>query len=276
MKDKTYPTQPSALTKPESTDRALTEFSFSLIPAIDIKAGQCVRLKQGRMDDSTIFFDDPREAAAHWHECQTQRLHLVDLDGAFAGKPVNHQVIADICRRFEGINIQVGGGIRTIDDLDMLMDIGVNSCILGTAAVKNPTFVHQACERYPQQMILGIDAKNGWVATEGWADQSSVSVIDLTHQFKHLDLAEIIYTDINRDGMLTGINIKATCQLANEIPFKVIASGGAHSIDDIKQLASSPEAKAGKISGMIAGRSIYTGDIDFKQALAWLEQIYPG
>lgn len=240
---------------------------FTLIPAIDIKNRQCVRLKQGRMQDATVFAENPLDAAKHWYSLGARRLHVVDLDGAFAGKPVNHLVAQKIVQEFTDLQVQVGGGNRCMQDIQKLFDYGVSYCILGTSAVKKVTFVEQAAKAFPQKIILGLDAKNGRIATEGWADYSDLTAVELVKRFENLPLAEVIYTDIVRDGMLNGINLKATCDLAKISAFSIIASGGVSCLQDVEDLLATDEVKHNKISGLIAGRAIYTNHLNYKQAV---------
>lgn len=231
-----------------------------LIPAIDIKDGECVRLKQGKMEDATVFSADPVEMAEKWLKQGARRLHLVDLNGAVSGKPVNEKVIKSIVEAVGGsIPIQLGGGIRDLDTIERYLDDGISHVIIGTAAVKNPGFLHDACSAFPGQIIVGLDAKDGKVATDGWSKISGHDVIDLAKKYEGYGVEAIIYTDIGRDGMLTGINIEATVKLANALTIPVIASGGIQNLDDIKKLC---EVEEEGISGVICGRSIYEGTLD--------------
>ncbi|MPV86702.1 1-(5-phosphoribosyl)-5-[(5-phosphoribosylamino)methylideneamino]imidazole-4-carboxamide isomerase [Ostreibacterium oceani] len=234
------------------------------IPAIDLKDQQCVRLKQGRMEDSTVFSDDPVAMAGKWVDAGCERLHLVDLDGAFAGEPVNGEVIANIVKAYPQIPVQIGGGIRSIDTAKRYIDLGVKYVIIGTKAVESPEFVTELCAAYPQHVMVGIDAKNGMVATDGWANVSNVSAIDLAKQFENLGVQAIIYTDIARDGMMQGVNVEQTANLASKVRIPVIASGGVASLADIKALATHPTP----IYGAIIGRAIYDGAIDLAEACA--------
>ncbi|MEX1033346.1 MAG: 1-(5-phosphoribosyl)-5-[(5-phosphoribosylamino)methylideneamino]imidazole-4-carboxamide isomerase [Cellvibrionaceae bacterium] len=239
-----------------------------IIPAIDLKAGQCVRLRQGLMDQSTVFSDDPVAMAQQWVDCGARRLHLVDLDGAFEGKPVNGAVITRIARRFPDLPIQIGGGIRSLDTVDYYLGAGVSYVIIGTKAVNEPDFVKRVCERFPGHVIVGVDAKNGLVATEGWAEVSSLKATDLAKQFAGDGVEAIVYTDIARDGMMAGVNIEATVEMAKASPIPVIASGGVSSLEDIKALQA--EAHHG-ILGAITGRAIYEGSLDVAEAQAWCD-----
>ena len=231
-----------------------------LIPAVDIKNGKCVRLRQGRMDDETVFSDDPRTIARRWVEAGARRLHLVDLDGAFAGQPINAQVIANIVRDHPDQPIQVGGGIRDIDTIEQYLAMGVRYVILGTKAVTHPEFVETACKRFPKQILVGLDARDGKVAVEGWSKLSDHHVIDLARTFEQVGVGGIIYTDISRDGMMSGVNVEATVALARALTVPVIASGGITNLEDIRALCA--VAHEG-IQGAITGRAIYEGTLDF-------------
>ena len=242
--------------------------NFDLIPAIDLKDGQCVRLKQGRMEDATVYHKDPVIAAKKWLDAGTERLHIVDLDGAFAGKPVNLEVIEQICQTCPNLDIQIGGGIRQLKTIDDYLSAGVKYCILGTSAVKDPNLVMQACAKYPQQIILGVDAKNGWVAVEGWDEASTIKVSDLINNFAEQAIAAVIYTDIARDGMLQGVNLESTIELAENSPFPIIASGGVKNLNDIEWLLKAHK----NIQGVIAGRALYSGDLLLEDALATIKK----
>ncbi|MBR7059658.1 MAG: 1-(5-phosphoribosyl)-5-[Neisseriaceae bacterium] len=235
-----------------------------LIPAIDLKEGQCVRLRQGLMEDATVFSDFPADMARHWLSQGARRLHLVDLDGAFAGKPKNFSAISEIVASVgKEIPVELGGGIRDMQTVEKYFDIGLQYLIIGTAAVKNPQFLQEACQNFPNRIIVGIDAKDGQVATDGWASVSQLSAIDLAKRFEDTGVASIIYTDIGRDGMMNGINIDATCKLANALTIPVIASGGLTNLDDVRALC---EVQDCGIEGVITGRAIYEGSIDLKEA----------
>ena len=236
-----------------------------LIPAIDLKEGKCVRLRQGRMDDSTVFSDDPVAMATQWVEQGARRLHLVDLDGAFAGKPMNMDVIEKIARAHPDIPIQVGGGIRDEDTVQAYLDAGVQYTIIGTKAVSAPHFVNDLCLEFPGHIIVGLDAKDGKVAIDGWSKLSNHDVIDLAQHFEADGVAAIVYTDISRDGMMQGVNVEATRRLAEAIHIPVIASGGVTDIDDIKALCETDEEG---IQGAILGRALYEGSIDLSEAQA--------
>jgi phosphoribosylformimino-5-aminoimidazole carboxamide ribotide isomerase len=242
-----------------------------IIPAIDLKDGKCVRLKQGLMEESTIFSESPREVAKQWTDLGARRLHLVDLNGAFAGKPVNESVIKAIVKEVDGvIPIQLGGGIRNLDTVEKYLNNGVDYIIIGTAAVKNPGFLHEACYAFPGQIIVGLDAKEGEVAIDGWAKLTGHNVIELAKKFEGYGVEAIIYTDIGRDGMLNGLNIEATEKLAEALSIPVIASGGVANLEDIRNLCSI--AYSG-VSGAITGRAIYEGTLDFKAAQALADEL---
>ena len=234
-----------------------------LIPAIDIKNGKCVRLKQGRMEDETIYGDDPLVIAKRWIDVGARRLHIVDLDGAIAGKPENADIIHDIAEAFPDIPIQVGGGIRDEDTVQTYMDVGVSYVIVGTKAVTTPHFVSDICLEFPGHIIVGLDAKNGKLATNGWSKLSNHDVVDMAQRFEEDGVAAIIFTDIGRDGMMNRVNISATVELCSQITIPVIASGGISDIDDIKKLCESSEEG---IMGAITGRAIYEGTLDFAKA----------
>ncbi|HRD86903.1 MAG: 1-(5-phosphoribosyl)-5-[(5-phosphoribosylamino)methylideneamino]imidazole-4-carboxamide isomerase [Candidatus Accumulibacter sp.] len=237
-----------------------------IIPAIDLKDGQCVRLKQGLMDQVTVFPNSPRDQARHWLSQGARRLHVVDLDGAFAGKPKNERAIKEIVEEVgDDIPVQLGGGIRDLDTIERCLDDGVSYVIIGTAAVKNPGFLHDACGAFPGHIIVGLDARDGKVAVDGWSKMTGHDVIDLARKYEDYGVEAIIYTDIGRDGMLTGINIEATVKLAQALLIPVIASGGLSSLHDIRRLCAVEEEG---ISATIAGRAIYDGSLDFATAQA--------
>lgn len=231
-----------------------------LIPAIDLKDGRCVRLRQGRMDEATVFSNDPVAMAQQWVTAGARRLHLVDLNGAFAGTPVNRDVIRNIVRACPKIPVQIGGGIRDAATVQQYLDMGVRYTIIGTKAVQDPAFVRGLCERFPGHIIVGIDAKDGKVAIDGWAKVSEVTAIDLAKKFEHDGVEAIIYTDISRDGMMKGVNVEATVNLARAVNIPVIASGGITNLEDIRALCA--VAHEG-IEGAITGRAIYEGSLDF-------------
>ncbi|MCU7802704.1 MAG: 1-(5-phosphoribosyl)-5-[(5-phosphoribosylamino)methylideneamino]imidazole-4-carboxamide isomerase [Candidatus Thiodiazotropha sp. (ex Lucinoma kastoroae)] len=231
-----------------------------LIPAIDLKDGQCVRLRQGRMDDNTVFSDKPLEMAARWVDAGGRRLHLVDLNGAFAGEPVNGEAIRSIASAYPEMPIQVGGGIRDEATIEAYLAAGVSYCIIGTQAVKEPAFVARACKAFPGHVIVGLDAEEGKVAINGWAEVTDQEVTELARRFQDDGVSAIVYTDIGRDGMLSGPNVEATTALANAISIPVIASGGITDISDIESLC---KADTDNIMGAITGRAIYEGTLDF-------------
>lgn len=231
-----------------------------LIPAIDLKDGKCVRLRQGRMEDDTVFSDDPVAVAAHWVGLGARRLHLVDLNGAFAGEPVNGDVVKAIAKKFPQLPIQIGGGIRTAEIIETYLSAGVQWLIIGTKAVTDPGFVRDMCQQFPGHIIVGLDAKDGMVATDGWANVTDVNVTDLARQFQGDGVSAIVYTDISRDGMLQGVNVDATSRLAQAISIPVIASGGITDLDDVRGLCA---ASSLGIEGAITGRAIYEGTLDF-------------
>ena len=241
-----------------------------IIPAIDLKDGHCVRLKQGVMEDATIFSENPGEMAAHWLEQGARRLHLVDLNGAFAGKPKNEAAVKEIVNALDGqIPIQLGGGIRDLDTIERYLDDGITYIIIGTAAIKIPGFLHDACNAFPGQIMVGLDAKDGKVAVDGWSKITGHDVIDLAKKFESYGVEAVIYTDIGRDGMLSGINIEATVELARQLTIPVIASGGITNIQDVQKLC---EIESEGIMGAITGRAIYEGSLNFKEAQALADQ----
>lgn len=234
-----------------------------LIPAIDLKDGKCVRLRQGKMEEDTVFSDDPVATAQRWVEAGARRLHIVDLNGAFAGKPVNEKVIRKIVNAFPDLDIQVGGGIRDDETIEIYMNMGVRYVIIGTNAVNAPHFVADACIEFPGHIIVGLDAKNGKVAIDGWSKLSHHDVLDLAQKFEKEGVEAIIYTDISRDGMMSGVNVESTAALARALSIPVIASGGVSSLEDIKALCA--VADDGVI-GAIIGRALYEGSIDLAEA----------
>lgn len=242
-----------------------------LIPAIDLKDGQCVRLKQGDMDQSTVFGEDPAAMARSWVNRGARRVHLVDLNGAFAGKPKNEQAIRAILKDIGSeVDVQLGGGIRDLDTIERYLDAGLRYVIIGTAAVKNPGFLQDACTAFGGHIIVGLDAKDGKVATDGWSKLTGHEVVDLAKKFEDYGVESIIYTDIGRDGMLSGINIEATVKLAQSLTIPVIASGGLSNMEDIRRLCAVEEEG---IEGVICGRSIYSGDLDFEAAQALADEL---
>jgi phosphoribosylformimino-5-aminoimidazole carboxamide ribotide isomerase len=235
-----------------------------IIPAIDLKDGKCVRLKQGAMDDVTVFSDDPTAMAEHWLAQGARRLHLVDLNGAAAGRPKNEPAIKAIAKAVgDRIPIQLGGGIRDLDTIERYLDDGVSYVIIGTAAVKTPGFLHDACSAFAGHVLVALDAKDGKVAVDGWSKMTGHDVLDLARKFQDYGVEAIIYTDIGRDGMLSGVNIEATVALARQLSVPVIASGGITNLDDVHALcAVEPEG----IVGAITGRAVYQGTLDFAEA----------
>ena len=250
-----------------------------LIPAIDLKDGSCVRLKQGDMEQATVFSEDPAEMALHWLEQGARRLHLVDLNGAFAGKPVNESAVKNILQvvqdfaednDLDDIPEQLGGGIRDLDTLERYLDHGLSYIIIGTAAVKNPGFLQDACSVFPGQIIVGLDAKDGKVATDGWSKLSRHDVVELAKKYESFGVESIIYTDIGRDGMMGGVNVEATVKLARAVKVPVIASGGVHNIKDVEALC---EVQGEGIEGVICGRSIYEGTLNLEEAQARADEL---
>lgn len=234
-----------------------------MIPAIDLKDGHCVRLRQGRMADETVFSDDPVAVAGRWQAQGARRLHLVDLDGAFAGTPRHAEAIAAIAAACPGLPLEVGGGIRDFATIEAYLDTGVSWTIIGTQAVRDPDFVEAACHRYPDRIIVGLDARDGRVAIEGWAEASAYDAVDFARRFADAGVAAIIYTDIGRDGMLEGVNVEATARLARAAGVPVIASGGMKGLDDVRALAAAGEPH---IAGAILGRALYEGTLDLAEA----------
>jgi phosphoribosylformimino-5-aminoimidazole carboxamide ribotide isomerase len=234
-----------------------------LIPAIDLKDGKCVRLRQGRMDEDTVYSDDPVAMAEHWVEAGARRLHIVDLNGAIQGRPVNIQIIRRIAERLPKVPIQVGGGIRNEDTIQTYLDAGVSYTIIGTRAVTAPHFVADMCMEFPGHIIVGLDIRDGKLAIEGWSKLSHNNVVDLAHRLEQEGVAAFIHTDISRDGMMNGVNIEATVSLARTLAIPVFASGGITSLNDIRALC---EVAHEGIEGAITGRAIYEGTLDFRAA----------
>ncbi|MEM8767037.1 MAG: 1-(5-phosphoribosyl)-5-[(5-phosphoribosylamino)methylideneamino]imidazole-4-carboxamide isomerase [Pseudomonadota bacterium] len=246
-----------------------------LIPAIDLKDGKCVRLKQGRMEDVTVFSDDPVAMARHWAAAGCRRLHLVDLDGAFAGEPRNRAVIEAITSAMGDVPVQVGGGIRDTETIAGYLEAGISQAIIGTRAVEEPAFLEEAAKAFPEKLILGLDARDGLLATEGWDETSKLEAVAFAKQAAALPLAAIVYTDIARDGMLTGVNVEATVRLAEATPVPVIASGGVTNLEDIDALKHAFRASSGTLLGAITGRAIYSGSLDFQAGQALFDQPAP-
>jgi len=235
-----------------------------IIPAIDLKDGQCVRLKQGEMASATVFSTDPAAMARRWIDAGARRLHLVDLNGAFAGKPINEVAIQAIVEEVgDEIPLQLGGGIRDLDTIERYLDDGITYVIIGSAAVKNPGFLHDACNAFPGHIIVGLDAKDGRVAVEGWSKVTHHEVIDLAQKFQDYGVEAVIYTDIGRDGMMSGVNVEATVKLAQALNIPVIASGGITNLEDVRRLCAVADEG---IIGAITGRAIYEGTLDFAEA----------
>ena len=235
-----------------------------VIPAIDLKEGKCVRLEQGLMERDTVFSDDPGAQAKVWEAQGAELLHIVDLDGAFAGEPKNRSAIEVIVRAVT-IPTQLGGGIRDIATIEAYLDTGIDRVIIGTAAQRNPELVQEACSRFPGRIVVGIDAKNGMVAVQGWAEVTGVTAIELAKKFEGFGVCAIIYTDISRDGMMQGPNIEATCALAKSISIPVIASGGVSSLQDIRNLLA---VESSGVTGVITGKAIYSGALNLAEAIA--------
>ncbi|TFL15742.1 1-(5-phosphoribosyl)-5-[(5-phosphoribosylamino)methylideneamino]imidazole-4-carboxamide isomerase [Pusillimonas caeni] len=235
-----------------------------LIPAIDLKDGQCVRLRQGDLGDATIFSEEPASMAAQWLEQGARRLHLVDLNGAVSGTPKNQTAIKAILDEVDGeVPVQIGGGIRDLNTIERYLDIGLSYVIIGTAAIKDPGFLRDACSAFPGNIIVGLDARDGKVATDGWSKLTRHDVIDIARKFEDYGCEAIIYTDIGRDGMLTGVNIESTVKLAQAVTIPIIASGGVTNLTDIEALCAVEDEG---IEGAILGRSIYEGTLDFAAA----------
>jgi phosphoribosylformimino-5-aminoimidazole carboxamide ribotide isomerase len=253
-----------------------------LIPAIDLKDGHCVRLKQGDMELATVFSDNPADMALHWLKQGARRLHLVDLNGAFAGKPKNEGAVKAILKVVQEfalendigeIPVQLGGGIRDLDTIERYLDAGISYVIIGTAAVKSPGFLHDACGAFPGHIIVGLDARDGKVATDGWSKMSGHEVIDLAKKFEAYGVESIVYTDIGRDGMMGGVNIEATVKLAQSVRIPIIASGGVHNLKDVEDLCAVQDEG---IEGVICGRSIYEGTLDLASAQARADELTEG
>ena len=244
-----------------------------LIPAIDLKDGRCVRLRQGDMNDVTVFGDDPAAVARMWVQRGARRLHLVDLNGAVAGKPRNEQAIKAIVDEIDGeIPVQLGGGIRDLDTIERYLDDGLSFVIIGTAAVKNPGLLHDACGAFASHIIVGLDARDGKVATDGWSKLTGHDVLDLALKFQDYGVEAVIYTDIGRDGMLSGVNIDATVRLARQLRVPVFASGGVSSLEDVEKLCA---VQADGVEGAILGRAVYEGLLDFRAAQERADALAP-
>ena len=235
-----------------------------VIPAIDLKGGKCVRLRQGVMENDTVFSDDPVAVAGRWVKEGAERLHLVDLNGAFAGEPVNGKIVTAIAKAYGDLTIQIGGGIRSLETIEAYLSAGVNFVIIGTQAVKNPEFVAEACKAFPGHVMVGLDAKDGKVATDGWAEISDCDVTELAKEFQQQGVEAIVYTDINRDGMMQGVNVEATARLAQAVSIPIIASGGITELTDIEHLVAVDNPP---LYGAITGRAIYEGTLDLAEAI---------
>ena len=234
-----------------------------IIPAIDLKDGQCVRLRKGIMEDTTVFSNNPTEMASKWVAEGARRLHLVDLNGAFEGKPINADCVNEITKSFPNLPVQIGGGIRDLQTANAYIEAGISYLIIGTMAVTNPDFVEKLCDEFPNKIIVGLDANNGLVATDGWAKQTDIDVIEISKKYEQYGVNSIVYTDIARDGMMQGVNVEATANLAKKTSIPIIASGGITNLDDIAALLKN--AHHG-IMGAITGRAIYEGQLDFNDA----------
>jgi phosphoribosylformimino-5-aminoimidazole carboxamide ribotide isomerase len=243
-----------------------------VIPGIDLKDGKCVRLRQGRMDDVTVFSDDPVEVARHWVAVGARRLHVVDLDGAVEGKPRNGNLIRRIVNAAGSVPVEVGGGIRDHATIEAYLAAGVAQAIIGTQAIRNPAFFEEACTRYTGRIMLGLDARDGMVATEGWQNTSRVSAAELACRAARFAPFAVVYTDIARDGTLTGVNVAATIELAEAIKLPVIASGGVTNLGDLEALARSARTRNVRLVGAIVGRALYEHTLDFETAQSWLDQ----
>ena len=240
-----------------------------MIPAIDLKDGNCVRLRRGDMDDATVFSSDPVAMAKHWQQQGARRLHLVDLNGAFAGQPENAGIVAEIAKALPDLPLQIGGGIRTLKTIEHYLNAGVSWVIIGTQAVKEPAFVKQACQQFPGNIMVGIDARAGKVAINGWAETVEVMAAELAQQFANDGVSAIIYTDIDRDGMMQGVNVEATLAMAQASTIPIIASGGITNINDVRALLQTQHQG---ISGAITGRAIYEGELDLREAQQLCDQ----
>ena len=242
----------------------------TIIPAIDLKNGQCVRLRKGKIDQATIFNDDPVAQAKIFERQGFSRLHVVDLDGAFTGKSQNRTAIENILMKIDrDVEVQVGGGIRTMKDIEFWIKSGVKRVILGTAAVKNPKLVKEACKAFPKKIILGIDAKEGKVAIKGWVEDANLTVIELAKRYEDIGVSAIIFTDIQRDGILTGLNFRSTLEFAKAVNIPIVASGGLSSIDDVKKLMK-PEYSI--LEGAIVGRALYNGSLDVQKTISLMRK----
>lgn len=246
---------------------------MQIIPAIDLKDGQCVRLKQGRMEDDTVFSKDVVATAGRWVDAGTSRLHIVDLDGAFAGEPRNGEIIREVCKAYPDLQIQVGGGIRDESIATRYIDAGVQWIIIGTQAVREPAIVERLCKRHPGKVIVGLDARDGKVALSGWAENSGQDAVALAKSFEGVGVSGIVYTDIERDGMMQGFNSEATAALAQQIDIPVYASGGVNSYEDVDRLCQIAEVG---VAGAIVGRAMYDGTIELEVAMQRVRETLAG
>ncbi len=244
-----------------------------LIPAIDLKDGECVRLRQGRMDEVTVFSRDPGEVARRWVASGARRLHVVDLEGAFAGAPRNREAVQAILDNAGDVEVEVGGGIRELDVVEELLTLGAHYVVLGSSAVRDPEFVREAARRFPQRIVLGLDARHGLIAIEGWAESTELSAGELLQRFDDAEFAAVVYTDIERDGMMGGLNVEATTALAEQSPFPVIASGGVRTLADLESLMRTEAARSGALLGAISGRALYEGSLDFEAGQKLLDSM---
>lgn len=249
---------------------------MQIIPAIDFKDGKVVNLKQGQLDQTTTYSDDPVGMADHWVSQGCERLHLVDLDGAFEGKPANAEAISTIARNHPGLTIQLGGGIRSAEIIEAYLESGVDYLIIGTKAVQEPEFVGEMCRRFPGHIIVGLDGLHGMVAINGWKEVTDISVKSLAMLFEADGIDAIVYTDIGKDGMMGGVNLHATKDLADSVRVPIIASGGVNDLGDIEALLETGEKVTGGITGVITGRAIYEGTLDLSEAIAFSKNYQPG
>lgn len=236
-----------------------------VIPAIDIKEGKCVRLREGRMSEETIFSDDPSSVAIKWFEEGAEFIHIVDLDGAIKGKPTNKKMILSIIKTLPGKSVQLGGGIRSYEEAKIYLESGVERIVIGTKAVTDPNLVSKICSEFPERVVLAVDVLDGYVKTQGWVEETAIKPKDLLRRYNHYPFAAVVYTDISRDGMMSGVNIEATFDFASDSKFPVIASGGVSSLEQIKSL--SEVSNQVSISGVICGRSLYEGAFTLKEAI---------
>ena len=241
-----------------------------LIPAIDIKNGRCVRLRQGDLENNiTVYSDDPVAVARQWADLGAERLHIVDLDGAATGRPVNAALIRDMVNEVSGeMEVELGGGLRSLEQVERYIDAGVSYAVIGTAALKRPGFLHEACSNFGGQIIVALDARDGLVATDGWQNTTAIKAVDIARKFESYGVEAFLYTDIARDGMLTGCNVEATAELARAVSVPVIASGGVRDIEDIRRILA---VEKDGVCGAILGRSLYEGTLRFEDALALVE-----